>query len=80
MIALVGDGGYPPAATRMDGMDLLALAEAMDCDGARADSPAALEKALSGFAARSYSMDAALMSSQQHERGIHALYRRGRGT
>jgi acetolactate synthase-1/2/3 large subunit len=37
----------------MDGMDLVALAEAMDCDGARADSPAALEKALSGFAARS---------------------------
>ena len=45
--------GYPPTATRMDGMDLVALAEAMDCDGARADSPAALEKALSGFAARS---------------------------
>jgi len=42
-----------PTATRMDGMDLVALAEAMDCDGARADSPAALEKALSGFAARS---------------------------
>ena len=45
--------GYPPTATRMDGMDLVTLAEAMDCDGARADSPAALEKALSGFAARS---------------------------
>jgi len=45
--------GYPPTATRMDGMDLVTLAEAMDCDGARADSPAALEKALAGFAARS---------------------------
>ena len=45
--------GYPPTATRMDGMDLVALAEAMDCDGARADSPAALEKALEGFGARS---------------------------
>ena len=45
--------GYPPTATRMDGMNLVTLAEAMDCDGARADSPAALEKALSGLAARS---------------------------
>ena len=45
--------GYPPTATRMDGMDLVTLAEAMDCDGARADSTAALEKALAGFAARS---------------------------
>jgi acetolactate synthase-1/2/3 large subunit len=45
--------GYPPTATRIDGMDLVALAEAMDCDGARADTPAALEKALIGFAARS---------------------------
>ena len=44
--------GYPPTATRMDGMDLVTLAEAMDCDGARADTPAALEKALTGFAAR----------------------------
>jgi thiamine pyrophosphate-dependent acetolactate synthase large subunit-like protein len=40
-------------AVRMDGMDLVALAAAMDCDGTRADSPAALEKALSGLAARS---------------------------
>ena len=45
--------GYPPTATRMDGMDLVALAEAMDCDGVRVDSPAALEKALSGFGTRS---------------------------
>ena len=45
--------GYPPTATRMDGMDLVALAEAMDCDGVRVDSPAALEKALAGFGARS---------------------------
>jgi acetolactate synthase I/II/III large subunit len=45
--------GYPPTATRMDGMDLVALAEATGCDGVRADTPAALEKALAGFAARS---------------------------
>ena len=45
--------GYPPTATRMDGMDLVTLAEAMDCDGVRVDSPADLEKALAGFAARS---------------------------
>jgi acetolactate synthase-1/2/3 large subunit len=44
--------GYPPTATRMDGMDLVALAEATGCDGVRVDSPAALEKALDGFAAR----------------------------
>ena len=45
--------GYPPTATRIDGMDLVALAEAMDCDGVRVDSPAALEKALASFGARS---------------------------
>ena len=45
--------GYPPTATRMDGMDLVTLAEAMDCDGVRVDSPAGLEKALAGFGARS---------------------------
>jgi acetolactate synthase-1/2/3 large subunit len=45
--------GYPPTGTRMDGMDLVTLAEAMDCDGIRADTPAALEKALDGFATRS---------------------------
>jgi acetolactate synthase I/II/III large subunit len=45
--------GYPPTATRMDGTDLVALAEAMDCDGVRVDSPAGLEKALAGFGTRS---------------------------
>ena len=45
--------GYPPTATRMDGMDLVRLAEAMDCDGVRVDSPAGLEKALAGFGALS---------------------------
>jgi acetolactate synthase I/II/III large subunit len=45
--------GYPATATRMDAMDLVALAEAMDCDGVRVDSPEALEKALAGFGARS---------------------------
>ena len=45
--------GYPPTATRMDGMDLVALAEAMDCDGVRVDSAAGLEKALAGFGGRS---------------------------
>jgi acetolactate synthase-1/2/3 large subunit len=45
--------GYPPTATRMDGADLVTLAEAMGCDGARADTPAALEKALAGLPARS---------------------------
>ena len=41
--------GYPPTATRMDGMDMVALAEAMDCDGVRVDSTAGLEKALAGL-------------------------------
>jgi len=45
--------GYSPTATRIDGMDLVTMAEAMGCDGARADTPAALEKALDGFASRS---------------------------
>jgi acetolactate synthase-1/2/3 large subunit len=44
--------GYPPTATRIEGMDLVALAEAADCDGVRVDTPAALEKALAGLAAR----------------------------
>ena len=30
--------GYPPTATRMDGMDLVALAEATGCDGVRAET------------------------------------------
>ena len=45
--------GYPPTATRLGGTDLPALAEALGCDGVRADTPAALEKALAGLAARS---------------------------
>ena len=45
--------GYPPTGTRMDGMDLVALAGAMDCDGVRVDSVAGLEKALAGLAGRS---------------------------
>jgi acetolactate synthase-1/2/3 large subunit len=36
----------------MDGMDLVALAEAAGCDGVRVDTPAALEKALAGLATR----------------------------
>jgi acetolactate synthase I/II/III large subunit len=40
--------GYPPTATRIGGTD---LAEAMGCDGVRAGTPAALEKALADFAA-----------------------------
>jgi acetolactate synthase I/II/III large subunit len=44
--------GYPPTATRTESTDLPALAEAMGCDGTRADTPAALEKALAGFATR----------------------------
>ena len=44
--------GYPPTATRTETTDLPTLAEAMGCDGIRADTPAALEKALDGFAAR----------------------------
>ena len=45
--------GYPSTATRMDGMDLVTLAEAMDCDGVRVESMAGLEKALAGFGDRS---------------------------
>ncbi len=44
--------GYPPTATRMRGTDLPALAEAMGCDGVRVETPAGLEKALDGLAAR----------------------------
>ena len=44
--------GYPPTATRTESTDLPALAEAMGCDGIRADTPASLEKALAGFATR----------------------------
>jgi acetolactate synthase-1/2/3 large subunit len=45
--------GYPPTATRLGGADLPALAEALGCDGVRADTPAALDKALSDLPARS---------------------------
>jgi acetolactate synthase I/II/III large subunit len=45
--------GYPPTATRLGGTDLPALAEAMGCDGVRAGTPAALEKALSDLRVRS---------------------------
>jgi acetolactate synthase I/II/III large subunit len=45
--------GYPPTATRLGGTDLPALAEAMGCDGVRADTPAALEKALADLGDRS---------------------------
>jgi acetolactate synthase-1/2/3 large subunit len=45
--------GYPPTGTRLGGTDLPALAEAMGCDGMRAETPAALEKALSDLAIRS---------------------------
>jgi acetolactate synthase I/II/III large subunit len=45
--------GYPPTGTRLGGTDLPALAEAMGCDGVRADTPAALEKALSDLGTRS---------------------------
>jgi acetolactate synthase-1/2/3 large subunit len=44
--------GYPPSATRVAETDLAALAEAMDCDGVRVESAAALEKALDGIEAR----------------------------
>jgi len=45
--------GYPPAGTRMGGTDLPALAEALGCDGVRADTPAALEKAVADLGERS---------------------------
>jgi acetolactate synthase-1/2/3 large subunit len=45
--------GYPPTGTRIGGSDLAAMAEAMGCDGLRADTPAALEKALADFGSRS---------------------------
>lgn len=37
---------YPSTATRIEDMDLVGLAAAMDCDGVRAESVAELEKAL----------------------------------
>jgi acetolactate synthase I/II/III large subunit len=44
--------GMPATATRLGETDLPALAESMGCDGARADTPAALRKALAGFGDR----------------------------
>jgi acetolactate synthase-1/2/3 large subunit len=41
--------GYPSTATRIEDMDLVAIAEAMDCDGVRAENRAELDKALSGI-------------------------------
>jgi acetolactate synthase-1/2/3 large subunit len=40
--------GYPSVATRLEDMDLVAMAGAMQCDGVRVESTAELEKALSG--------------------------------
>jgi acetolactate synthase-1/2/3 large subunit len=37
--------GYPSTATRIEDMDLVAMAEAMQCDGIRVESTAELEKA-----------------------------------
>jgi acetolactate synthase-1/2/3 large subunit len=44
--------GYPPTATRLGETDLPALAQALGCDGTRAETPAALHKALAGFDTR----------------------------
>jgi acetolactate synthase I/II/III large subunit len=41
--------GYPSTATRIEDMDLVAIAEAMDCDGVRAENRAELDKALAGI-------------------------------
>jgi len=41
--------GYPSTATRIEDIDLVRMAEAMDCDGVRADSRAELDKALTGI-------------------------------
>jgi acetolactate synthase-1/2/3 large subunit len=41
--------GYESTATRIEDMDLVQLAEAMHCDGVRAESRAELDKALSGI-------------------------------
>jgi acetolactate synthase I/II/III large subunit len=41
--------GYPSTATRLEPMDLVRLAESMDCDGVRATSVSELEKAVDGI-------------------------------
>lgn len=40
--------GYPSVATRLEEMDLVAMAAAMQCDGVRVESQSELEKCLSG--------------------------------
>ncbi|MPZ24974.1 MAG: hypothetical protein GEV12_00595 [Micromonosporaceae bacterium] len=45
--------GYPSVATRLEDMDLVGMATAMQCDGVRVSSAAELEKCLSGVAGRS---------------------------
>jgi acetolactate synthase-1/2/3 large subunit len=40
---------YPSTATRIEDMDVVLMAQAMDCDGARAESAAELEKCLAGL-------------------------------
>jgi len=44
--------GMPTTATSVGETDIPALAEALGCDGVRADTPAALQKALAGFESR----------------------------
>ncbi len=44
--------GYGGTATRLDDIDLVALAGAMGCDGVRVTSAAELEKATTGLATR----------------------------
>jgi len=41
--------GYPSTATRIEPMDLVKLAESMECDGVRVESVAELEKATEGI-------------------------------
>jgi acetolactate synthase-1/2/3 large subunit len=43
--------GYESTATRIEDMDLVAMAEAMECDGVRVETRAELDKALSGLEA-----------------------------
>jgi acetolactate synthase-1/2/3 large subunit len=45
--------GMPSTATRIEDIDLVKLAESMDCDGVRAADPGALEKALQDLDSRS---------------------------
>jgi len=45
--------GVPSTATRIEDVDLVKLAESMDCDGVRAADAAELEKSLDGLASLS---------------------------